>query len=301
MSKSIDPFRTTAQEPLSIDEYKQFYSGRKPWQEEWWLKRCLLFSCNMPALCYAHDISWEKLKSGFPDVFSPKFFYDSVKGKDWPNFEKFLQQDFTDCPKEVVDEINDRSRWNLLDEITNPLVWIGKANRHNYTIEDQINFIKKERKRRPKKILEIGGGVGVLANTIKRLDIECISVDIAPDQQILYNHTAKYYFGIDQSDVTMISNCISLEIQNLDLSEIDTIIMVNSIEHIPEERFDIVWNEIMQKFKGKFIVTNWLDYHPINATGAEHCRRTDDQFYDFLSKHALTCWHRDRSHLVLEF
>ena len=301
MSKSLDPLKTTTPDLPSVDEYKKIYSDRKPWQEEWWLKRCLPFSDDMPALCYAHDISWEKLNSAFPAVFSPKFFYDSVKGKDWPNFEKFLQQDFTGCSRQVVDEINDRSSWNLFEEIRNKSLWIGKTNRHSYTIEDQINFVKKERKRQPKRILEIGGGVGVLANTIKRLDVECISVDIASDQQTLYNMTSKYYFGIDQSDVTMISNCISLEIQNLNLDEIDTIMMVESIEHIPEERFDVVWKEIIQKFKGKFIITNWLDYHPIESTGKLHCRRTDDQFYDFLSKHAVSCWHRDRSHLVLEF
>jgi hypothetical protein len=302
MSKQLDPLGKTAPELPSIGSYRKFYSNREPWNEQWWGKKCLPFSDNMPALCYAHGISWKELTSSFPGVFSPRFFYDSIKGKSWPDFEIFLSQDFfNNYPTDIVNEINDKSRWNLFEEITNELLWMGKTNDHDYTISDQIDFIKREKIRQPKKILEIGGGVGVLANTIKRLDIECISVDIAADQKMLYDITSKYYFGIDYSDVTMKSNCISLEIHNIDLSEIDTIVLVESIEHIPEERFDIVWNEIIQKFKGRFIVTNWLSYHPIVKSGIEHCRRIDDQFYDFLSKHASSCWYRNGSHLVLDF
>jgi SAM-dependent methyltransferase len=285
----------------SIDQYKKIYS-ESGYDQDKWVKRCVPFADSMPALCYAYGITWEELKHRFPVVFSPEHFYNSIKGNDWPDFNKFLKQDFhSTYPEKVVKEITDTSRWNLFDELTNESLWIGKTNRHNYLVQEQMLFLSKSKKRHPSSVLEIGGGAGYVSNTIAELGVNCVSVDINPNHKKLSDQTANYFFNKPFSEVTVKNDCISIEIKKLNLKDFDTIVLVESIEHIPEKRFDIVWDEICKNFCGRLIVTNWLDYHPIPAVGVKHCRRVDDEFYDLLSSHATSCWHRDRSHLVLDF
>jgi hypothetical protein len=81
--------------------------------------------------------------------------------------------------------------------------------------------------------------------------------------------------------------------------------MVESLEHIPQEAFDPVWLAIRQQFRGRFIVVNWPDYHPIwvgrDASPQEHCRLVDDALYDDWSQQAHSVWTRRGSHLVLDF
>lgn len=287
----------------SIDAYKKLYSEEFHQRDDKnWLKKCVPFSDNMPALCYAYGITWQELKNEFPGVFSQEHFYNSIKGTNWPDFETFLKQDFySTFPSEIIKEITDTSRWNLLEELTNESLWIGNTNRHNYSVQDQMLFLLKNKKRQPTNVLEIGSGRGILSNTIKELGVNCLSVDIGQDHKKLSDQTSNYFFHKSCSEVTIKTNCISLEIKNLNLKDFDTIIIVETLEHIPEERFDVVWNEICKNFCGRLIITNWINYHPIPALNLMHCRQIDNKFYNFLSKYATSCWFRDRSHLVLDF
>ena len=92
---------------------------------------------------------------------------------------------------------------------------------------------------------------------------------------------------------------------DLDLSSFDTILMVESLEHIPEEAFEPVWQAIKSQFHGRIIVVNWPDYHPIwigrDASPEEHCRVVDDELYDAWSAEAQSVYTRKGSHLALDF
>lgn len=169
----------------------------------------------------------------------------------------------------------------------------------------QIDFIKKFATRKPKKVLEIGGGRGEVANVLGHLGIDVVSVEYGADAELWYNKTGKKYFGENHQAVKPIVGDIKDVIHQLDLSEFDTIMMVESLEHIPKENFDPVWDKIVAEFHGWFIVTNWPDYHPIwigrDANEHEHCRAVDDNLYNEWVSQSRACLQRHGSHLVLEF
>jgi hypothetical protein len=81
--------------------------------------------------------------------------------------------------------------------------------------------------------------------------------------------------------------------------------MVDTIEHIQQELFDPTWDRIVREFHGRFVITNWVEYHPIKvgryAKQQEHCRLVDDELYDAWTAQAQRCVYRNRSHLILEF
>jgi hypothetical protein len=173
---------------------------------------------------------------------------------------------------------------------------------NTYTIDDQINFITKHATRIPKKILEIGAGRGELSCTISKLGIEVIPVEIATGADIWFKKTGELYFGKDFIPPTIIT-----QVLDINVAEIDTIIMVEVLEHIKEEEFFLLWDKIIKEFTGVFIVTNFLHMHPIPIGGdwlgaeEEHCRLIDDTVYDAMCKQAKSIVFRKGSHLVLEF
>ena len=137
------------------------------------------------------------------------------------------------------------------------------------------------------------------------LGVDVTSVEISPDAVKLYLETSNHFFGPEHRTPFPISTSIKIAAPNLDFSEFDTIIMVESLEHIPAEDFDPVWDLISQDFHGRFITVNWIDYHPIAigqyASPQEHCRLVDDALYDLWTSQATTRVHRNGSHLVLDF
>lgn len=169
----------------------------------------------------------------------------------------------------------------------------------------QIDYLKKNATRTPKKVLEIGGGRGEVANTLKYMGVEVVSVEMGTDAEQWYIRTGEHYFGKDFDPVLPVVKRIGDVINDIDLSEFDTILMVESLEHIPEQEFDSTWKAISEKFHGMFVVVNWPDYHPIwvgrDASPEEHCRLVDDELYDKWSAQAKNCVFRKGSHLVLEF
>lgn len=170
---------------------------------------------------------------------------------------------------------------------------------------DQLAFLKDNKKRTPKRVLEIGGGRGEVANTLKYLGADVVSVELGEQAVEWYKRTGEHFFGALLDPVIPVVKPIQDAVQDLDLSSFDTILMVESLEHIPAEAFEPVWQAICQQFKGLFIVTNWPDYHPIwigrDASPEEHCRVVDDELYDQWSKQAKKCVYRQGSHLVLKF
>ena len=186
----------------------------------------------------------------------------------------------------------------------------GRENSHTESqnkryIDEQLEFLTRNATRNPKNILEIGGGRGEVAAAIHKMGIGVTSIEIGKGAARWYQETGKKFFGPDWENVAPLNKGVEDAIDEVDLSKFDTIVMVESLEHIPEEKFNKVWNKITQQFHGLFIVVNWLSYHPIAvgqyASPEEHCRLVDDALYDAWTAQAKRCVFRDRSHLVLEF
>jgi SAM-dependent methyltransferase len=188
-----------------------------------------------------------------------------------------------------------------------PEVFAVEANGKGESAEDrlvdhQIQFLKDHAARTPKRVLEIGGGRGEVATVLNHMGIDVVSVEPGAGAERWYDETANHYLF---KGVKPLVGFIDQVIDQLDLSTFDTILMVESLEHIPEPAFDQVWDKIVADFRGRFITVNWVDYHPcpiggFGASPEEHCRLVDDALYDKWSTQA-ECWFRNGSHLVLDF
>lgn len=172
-------------------------------------------------------------------------------------------------------------------------------------VHEQMRFLQTQGRRTPHRVLEIGGGRGEVATVLKHMGVDVVSVELGPEAEKWYAATAYHYFGQGAESVKPVNQPIQHAMADLDLSSFDTILMVESLEHIPAEAFEPVWQAIKSNFKGRFIVVNWPDYHPIwvgrDAGPEEHCRLVDDALYDAWSAAAKSVYTRRGSHLALDF
>lgn len=189
-------------------------------------------------------------------------------------------------------------------DITSWMIY-DRVIKDGWDIEGQINIIKRLAKRTPQKVFEIGAGRGEISCTLQYMNVDVDSCEVHEEAKEWFHKTGQHYFGYKfRPKMPLIGNIQDL---NINWKEYDTIIMVESIEHIPEKDFKKVWNQIVKDFKGYFIITNIVDYHPIEIGGnwgnseEEHCRLIDDNVYDEMSKDATRVIFRKGSHLVLEF
>jgi len=115
-----------------------------------------------------------------------------------------------------------------------------------YSAQDQIDFIKDNYTRIPKNILEIGGGrlevVTVLAEISRQLGVAQTIVVVEPGEhaQEYLRETARKYFPSTCSILPVI-NLINMplhSVEGIDYSKFDTILMVESLEHILPDQFD---------------------------------------------------------------
>ena len=170
-----------------------------------------------------------------------------------------------------------------------------------YPVDCQLDFIKKNAVRTPKKILEIGAGRGEVTLFLAAMGYDVTAVEPGVDYASLFDHSKHSLFEDMHLDYTVINKPIH-EAQ-IDYSEYDTILMVESLEHILAEHFDPEWQKINDTFRGYFILVNWKKYHPIAvgqyARKEIHCRLVDDKLYDsYCEGHTTKV--RDKSHLCIE-
>ena len=221
---------------------------------ESWGNKCLKFGDAFAAICYAHGITWDKMRSEF----------------------------------KVVDD---------------PFATIES---HPYTIHDQKDFLLNNRSRVPNKILDIGGGRGEVPIFLGAMGYDVTSVDPQDSIDYWYKETSKKFFDLEKPPVTAINKPIEKAIEDISLKDFDTILLVETLEHIPEKFFDPVYEKIKDDFKGRFVVANWVHYHPIFFKRFQeewehpHCRHVDDDLYDRWAKDADLIY-RYGSHLCLEY
>lgn len=183
---------------------------------------------------------------------------------------------------------------------------------HPYTIEHIEQFLTLNKKRNP-TILEIGGGRGELSCMMTNIGIPHTSVEACLDADEIYRITGNHFYGDDFKHQSPIAKPfeILLESGEIDLKNYDTLMFVESIEHIPTENINYIFSKIVSDFTGRLIITNDIYYHPIigslddpdnhAANIEEHVATIDDDLYDSWCKLAKRTIHRNGSHLVLEF
>ena len=181
------------------------------------------------------------------------------------------------------------------------------------TAVDQLSRVRAAATRIPTGALEIGIGRGEVTASLVHLGCPVQAIEPSPGAVEWLSRTAKNFF-----DKSIFDDCFAeSSILNgpahevLPLVEwrmIDTVLMVESLEHILEGDFVPVYDAIRDRLRacgGRFIVTNWIDYHPIQvgwyASKAIHCRGVDDALYDAWSVDAKRVVYRNGSHLVLDY
>ena len=181
----------------------------------------------------------------------------------------------------------------------------GRDEKHADQLMQQLEFISKKKSKTPKRVLEIGGGRGEVAQVLRYFGVDVVSIEPGVGANKWYQETAEKFFGSEFNAVVPDNRFLQDAVADLDFSTFDTILMVESLEHIPVEHFDPVWQKIVDTFSGLFIVVNWVEYHPIAvgqfASAAEHCRLVDDVLYEKWISQSKQCVWRNGSHLVLEF
>lgn len=147
-----------------------------------------------------------------------------------------------------------------------------------YTLGLRYDDHDVDNPRNPGVITSIGCGEGVLEAYLEQLGHTVIGVDPSPGARELYRGSTL----VDRYP-----------------GDAGTVIFVESIEHLPDDVFDDIWQRVPAGTR--IVITNWKSFHPIepDGTGWDHITRIDDDLYDRLTEgHRVV--KRDGSHLVLE-
>ena len=173
-------------------------------------------------------------------------------------------------------------------------------------LSDQINFLKINQKRTPRSVLEIGSGSGQVSCTLSHMGYSIQSTDVNPHAGEfhqaraidMYNNKIADDYHILLGDLTSVA-------EKLNLENVDTVLLIESIEHIYNDEWQNFLKLALPSFKKNhthLIITNFQDWWPIGGMdGEEHCNTIDDVFFDQLTSFSNKVLFRDRAHLVLEF
>lgn len=159
--------------------------------------------------------------------------------------------------------------------------------------------------RKPKSVLDVGGGRGEVSAAFAWLGIKVQEVEPHKDAKQWCHDTSSRLFSLLTSDGfhTLINTPVPECLPEIDFEDLDTVIFCESLEHIPEDCFTPFWDKVgavLRANHGMLVVTNWLDYHPLHVSGPEHCRLVDDALYAELAQGGTVTYRRG-SHLVVTY
>ena len=190
-------------------------------------------------------------------------------------------------------------------EIQNILTSIG----NNVTCIEQANIIKEHMIRTPNLVIDVGAGRGELSATLSYLNIKTIPIDPAYGSAKTIKKTYKDFYNIDKFEFIN-KDCVKgiQKILEQKTNKPDTVIFCESIEHISRSEFQKFFNiikKVLKETHGILIITNFIDFHPIEKNTTyqtwEHIQTIDDDLYDELASQAKSVIFRRGSHLVLQF
>ncbi len=170
------------------------------------------------------------------------------------------------------------------------------------TLEKAFTVIRStEGKRRRARVLDIGCGRGEMEALMLSLGCSFTAVDFSADAVAVTEETIQTWSNNSNG------RPVAREILQINAAEIGqlsntfrTVLLSESLEHLVPDEFDLAFAAI-RKWKALLIVTNWLEFHPIERddTGWCHVRRVDDDLYDWIASHGKTRL-RHGSHLVVQ-
>ena len=172
------------------------------------------------------------------------------------------------------------------------------------TFLDQLKWIKEGATRQPKTVVDVGAGRGEICALLTLDGVRAIGVDPSPGSAELFPRTMKEWAKTDEYEFMNVGMDEGMEV--LADQDIDTVILCETVEHIPPQEFDRGFEfvkRVLGRSGGLLVMANWIDYHPIrpDRTGYDHIRHVNDAFYDRLASTARSTVFRLGSHLVVEF
>ena len=155
------------------------------------------------------------------------------------------------------------------------------------------------KKRNPKLVVDVGAGAGAVSLMLSDMGFEVIAYEpCAAAEKLLAETAAKT--GLSPERVRLVST-----LPGTDLSRVDTTIFCSSIEHIYPEDFNQTVALLLpplRRNRGRLIIVNSVDNHPIGPDGIDHVRLIDDAFFDELPRQlGGQVRHREDSHLIVDF
>ena len=178
------------------------------------------------------------------------------------------------------------------------------------SIQQQVDFLKLNKTYTPKSVIEIGGGRGQISCTMAYMGARVQSVDVNSTADYYHAVTSQRWFGLtNMPNLTVLLGDLDTTAQVLDLSDVDTVIMVSSIEHIFSKEWQRFFNRALPYFKNNHTVlniTNRKNYWPLGTpedklSDPGHIHLIDDAFYDQLCSLGSQVLFRDQSHLSIKF
>lgn len=140
--------------------------------------------------------------------------------------------------------------------------------------------------RKPKVILFIGSGIGILEKFLEDWDSSLVIIGTDPSLA-----GSRFYQG-SHCEVTDFLGAVKCY-------QFDTIILCAVIEHIP--LLDIKAGiEELSKRNVRLIITNRLEYHPIKPNGWDHVTKIDDVLFRVIANKGNLIF-RHGSHLVVDY
>jgi Mycolic acid cyclopropane synthetase len=175
-----------------------------------------------------------------------------------------------------------------------------------FSVQEQINYLMQSRTRTPRNILEIGSGAGVVSCTLASMGYNVNSVEVVNSAVHLTKATSRDLFGKITGDNHSLYLCDLATLPDSALENIDTVLLIESIEHIKSNEWWSFYNRVvphLKKNNGQLIITNEPEYWPLGFPGdcVEHISLIDDNFYDKLSDLASETLYRKTSHIVCSY
>lgn len=172
--------------------------------------------------------------------------------------------------------------------------------------KSQCNAILNKATRVPSLVLDVGCGRGELLAALSHMQVPCIGLDPTPGAAALVPKTLKEWAGIEDPGQRFHPHSFYTSLCSLWSHDIDTVLFVESVEHIPSREFTLGWPLVcrtLDRTGGVCVFTNWVDFWPIKPdnTGYDHVSLIDDDLYDHLANDAKSTIFREGSHLVLQF
>jgi hypothetical protein len=176
------------------------------------------------------------------------------------------------------------------------------------TFQEEVRHILALKRRSPGLAVNVGCGLGMIDAALVHAGVPCVGID--PSAGAKEGYAATFAAWLGSTEYRFVNEKADRGIDRVvDLyGAPDTVIMCESIEHIPKSEFDAFWSTVvplLRASKGRFIVTNGLsDLHfpiVVDGTGWCHIRAIDDRLYDELAAAARETVVRHKGHLVLQF